>query len=554
MNKKIVALALTVVATMPYTVCRAEEVDTAVERPTYQAYEDGLVIQLGRMASAHTASTMYKGDTFENNPYTRYVQEKLNITFENVIEAEGEDYDKQITLATAAGDLPDMFMVRNYDTLVDLVDNDLICDLTSYYEEYATDYIKSIYDSYEGRCLDYVTFDGKLMALPGANPDNNTPPLCWVRKDWLDEIGFNPDEDGDLCITLEDVEATAKAFLDAGKGSVGLAVADSVGDAELLCNAMGGIHQKWLLNEDGTVEYSDFAGDATKNLWERMNQWYQDGLLDQQFGTRTYDDITSLMINNELGISFGAWHMSDWRLIHVKDANPEAEFIAYTVQDAEGKVNTYHENPAFRYLCVRKDYENPEAAIQILNVLYDDLARLTEESAPEVAQFIKDGGDNFCRPFQLEVLPIDNVAKYWVDHSGVLNGEITPEECQTSENMTTTAAMLTYLDWLENPEEEWTAETLAGWKAYTSRIIGTGASVNALNQNGNVNWISPVYPPTLPIKEQKMETLNTMMLQAFVKIVTGEEPVSWFDEFKEQWYANGGEEIIAEMEEYYVGK
>lgn len=60
-----------------------------------------------------------------------------------------------------------------------------------------------------------ATFDGRLMGIPGTNPDNSVPVLCWMRKDWLDKLGINPDPDGDLCITLDDIAAVAKAFVDA---------------------------------------------------------------------------------------------------------------------------------------------------------------------------------------------------------------------------------------------------------------------------------------------------------------------------------------------------
>ena len=160
---------------------------------------------------------------------------------------------------------------------------------------------------------------------------------------------------------------------------------------------------------------------------------------------------------------------------------------------------------------------------------------------------MQDGGDNFCRPFQIEVLPYNNVEKYHIEHTAVLNGEMKPEECTTAENRNTTAVMMKYL---EDPENV-TSETSGGWKAYNSRIIGLGASVEKLNENGNVNWFSPLYTPTLPVMAQKKATIDTLELQAYIKIVTGVEPISYFDEMKEEWYANGGSEIIAELEDYY---
>lgn len=556
MKKKAFAILLAAATVIqPTGVAFASEDATAETSLAFEPYEEELNISLGRLASEHTVSSLYKGDTLENNPYTRYIKDKLNITFTDVIEADGDDYKKQIALATAAGELPDVFTVTDYDLLVDLVDSGLIYDMTDYYEEYASDYIKSIYDSYDGRCLGNVTFDGKLMCLPGANPDNGVPILCWVRKDWLDKLDYNPDEDGDLCISIDDIEELAKKFMEAdlsGKGTIGIAASDSIDDIEWLYEGMGGFGNKWIQNEDGTIENTTFANDSVKNAWERMNKWYEEGILDPQFGTRTWDDVTSLLINGQLGIAFGAWHMPGWRLAHLKDADPEAEYIAYTIKDADGKVNSAHENAASSYIVVNKDFEHPEAAVKILNVLFDELAQATDESAPEVLQFINDGGDNFCRPFQIEVLSAGNVQKYWDDHYGVMTGTITPEEAQTTENRNSCKALLNYMDYMENPEgKEWNTEILFGWNTYTTRIVGCGAAVNALNQNGNGNWISPLYPPTLPVMEQKQETLNTILLQAYIKIVTGEEPISYFDELKTMWSENGGDEIIAELEDYY---
>lgn len=525
----------------------SEPVDLA-----YEPYEEELKITLGWLASQHTISTLYEGDTLENNPYTRYVKEKLNISFENVIEADGEDYKNQITLATASGDIPEMFTVTSYDTLVDLVENDLICDMTEYYEKYASDYYKSLYDSYEGRCIDMVTFDGKMMALPGTNADNSVPVLCWVRKDWLDKLNLNPDEDGDLCITVDDIEKVAKEFVASdvsGNGTIGIALSDGVGDSECFANANGGYVDKWIDNGDGTISWSTLS-EANKNTWQLLSRWYKEGILDPQFGTRTWDDVTSLLIDNKCGIAFGAWHMPDWRFSHVKDAHPEAEYIAYTVKDNNGTVNTFHENNTSNFVVVKKGYEHPEAAVKIMNVLFADLATATAETAPEVMKFITDRGDNFCRPFQLECLPSNTPQTYFEEHQAVLNGEMTPEQTTTAENKNTSSAMMNYL---KDPKNL-TDDTRAGWATYNSRIIGLGASIGALQANGNADWMSPLYPATTPTMEQKKATLDTIELKAYIKIVAGEEPIEYFDQFVEDWYSYGGKEIIAELEEYYKNR
>lgn len=170
-----------------------------------------LPVSLGRQTLQNV--TFPEGDSYEDNAYVRMTEKELNIDITDEFEANGEDYDRQVSLALSAGELPDMMKIGSLDTLKELYENDLIADLTGVYEEYASDYIKSLYDSYNGRALANVTIDGKIMALPGTSGDNG-PSIAWIRGDWLEELGLNIDEDGDGCIKVEDLETVAKTFME----------------------------------------------------------------------------------------------------------------------------------------------------------------------------------------------------------------------------------------------------------------------------------------------------------------------------------------------------
>ena len=498
------------------------------------------------------AALFPEGQTFEDNAYTRYIESKLNVDLVDSFEAGGDAYTNQLATCVASGELPDILTVNSYDTFVEMVNNGLTYDLTDVYEEYASDYIKSLYDSYDGRCLGMATFDGRLMGIPGTNPDNSVPVLCWMRKDWLDKLGINPDPDGALCITLDDIAAVAKAFVDAnvsgGNHTVGMAFSgNDIADAMCIANAMGGYIDRWIENPDGTMSWSTLAPEV-KAAWAKMNEWYEEGILDPQFGTRTTEDINAMMINNELGIVFGAWHIPDWRLSSVKALVPEAEYIAYTVADDNGIVHTYHENAADRFLVVSKDCKYPQVAVEILNILYDDLARATAETAPDVIAYINAGGHNEGRPYYMEVLPSNNPSIYYTEHMAVINGEMTPEETTIAENRGSSQAIL---DYLKDPQNV-TEKTLGGWHFYESRIIGLGASIEALEKNGNAEWITPKYPPTTPTSEQKKATLDKTELEAYVAIVTGAQPIDYFDTFVSEWKRLGGDAIAQEVQEYFA--
>ena len=81
------------------------------------------------------------GDSYADNAYRRLIKEELGVSIESAFEANGDDYTRQVSLAIASGDLPDV-MVVSRDEMEELADNDLIADLTDVYEEYASDNIK----------------------------------------------------------------------------------------------------------------------------------------------------------------------------------------------------------------------------------------------------------------------------------------------------------------------------------------------------------------------------------------------------------------------------
>ncbi len=113
------------------------------------------------------AGTPYENDTPSDNAYTRYVKEVLNVQNENMFEAPtGPDYDQKVSMAIASQDIPDIMYIADYATLVDLVENDMIQDLTDVYNNLACETVKASYESYgaENNPLNTVTFDGKIMA------------------------------------------------------------------------------------------------------------------------------------------------------------------------------------------------------------------------------------------------------------------------------------------------------------------------------------------------------------------------------------------------------
>ncbi len=541
---KLTGIAVVTSLLLTATACSSQDAasETGSERDTIQ-------VSVGRQTLQNV--TFPDGDTYEDNAYIRMAENKLNIDITDEFEAYGDDYDRQVSLALSAGDIPDMMKVATLDEVQELYENDLIADLTGVYEEYASDYLKSVYDSYEGRAMENVTFDGMMMALPGTNIDAG-PSIVWIRSDWMEQLGMNIDEDQDGCITIEDVEMIAKEFMaknpENAENVVGVAFApwltsgdpDGTFSMNSIAYALGAFPKTWM-EKDGHVTYGSISGEMKQALAVAAG-WFQDGILDPQVGTRTWDDITALLANGQCGITFGTWHIPDWLLNNVYALNNNATFEAYTLADADGKVNCKHNNATNGYIVVSKDFEHPEIAIQIANLFYDELVNSKEllEEYPEVASYVANGVDGSSRPFNIEVNSYTSLLDDYGDLEKCLNGEIAVEEVKTSEQRSNATSISGYLEGNEDA---------TGWSKYHSRSKGLEL-IQTLTENDRFSWLTPIFPQTTPTMETNLANLEKLEEETFIKIVTGDIDVeSGFEQFVTDWNKQGGEQIISEIAE-----
>lgn len=516
------------------------------------AYKDTITVKLGRVTSSN--SKLPKGDTYENNAYTRLVKDRLNVTVKDAFEANGDDYTRQVALAIASGELPDMMRVDSKQDLKQLAENDLIADLTDVYKKYATDNIKKIYDSYDGRALGNATIDGKLMGLPGTSPDS-APCEIWIRQDWLDELGLKVDTDGNGTVTLAELEKIAEAFIknDPGKtgNPVGIPFVNSLNTTEYgataftmkgVASVFNAFPQYWLKGEDGSITYGSTT-EGTKQALGVLADWYKKGIVDPQFGTRTWDDIMALVTKGQTGIVFGPWHIPDWGLSNLRTANNKAKFSAYTLEDAKGKVNVAHGNPSSSFYVVRKDYAHPELAIKILNLFYDVMANSKdiEKDMPEVAKYKVADVDGSTRPFNIELNSNTSLLDDYSDMYNAVNGKITIDKVRTSESKANVPMIKKYM-------EDQNDTQVSDWSKYHSRMLGV-ALIDKLTKANKFNWITPINTGTTKTMEKAGANLSKLEQEAFIKIVTGAKPLSSFDTFVSEWKKQGGDEITKEIKD-----
>src|SRR5699024_667597 len=90
-------------------------------------------------------SLMPEGDTYEDNAYTRFLKDFLNVQNEDVIEvSEGENYDLYVDRLIAENQMPDVMLISDLAKVRQLAEEGLIEDLTAAYENCTSATVKEI--------------------------------------------------------------------------------------------------------------------------------------------------------------------------------------------------------------------------------------------------------------------------------------------------------------------------------------------------------------------------------------------------------------------------
>lgn len=556
-------IALSLAGCLVLTGCnkqQTEKTDTAehtqewktAETTPFGRYPEEVIYTLGKMTGMNN-SNLPKGDTYEDNGYTRYLKKQLNIQNKDVFEAgENDNYQETVSMTIASRELPDVMVVNDMDMLQLLVDNDLIEDLTQVYEDCTSSRIKDIYNSYGGEILDNVTFDGKLMALPETNIDDG-PSLCWLRKDWMDKLGLDAPE------TVEDVENIVHEFVQKdpggnGKGeTVGLVCDDELTGGcgysyeyqnDIIFASFGAFPKQWIYNKDGEVVYGSVQNEAKAALG-KLRQMYQQGTLDNNFLMRESSNIIELIVSGKCGSFFGPWWSPNNPLMSAMQKNPNAEWQPYLIQtDKDGQTSFASQNPNDKYVVVRKGYKHPEIVMKIVSVLFDDL-RYDEEDVREMERYYQDNVDPTARPLAINVDYKDALMRCYDSLKDAIQGRKKLEDLGLLEG----AYYISCSKYLDRKKDTSAQKSWEDWAAYASRM--TACSVLRKGQTRQVKSLFFGETKTMKSNWWRLEELEK---KVYLEIVTGQKPLSYFDEFVKEWNRQGGEKIRGEVAQELKGK
>ena len=514
----------------------------------FSKFTEPVTVRVG-MGLNPLSTSLPPGDTYADNELTRYLLDTFNIKI--VVDwtaASGNDFTQRVSLAMASNALPDG-LSTGLATIKKAAKSEMLYDLTDIFDMYASSQVKQIMATTQGRAIDAVTVDGKMVAIPGVTVDTDSVAVMNVLKSWLDMYGLPVPR------TVDDIENVARVFKErqpAGADTIPIVGPGKDGPLYSTFNsALAGentfdpvfaaydLYPGFFLdNGDGTVSYGSLDP-RMKQALEKLALWYHDGLIDPQLGVR--DSPTESILSNTAGIRFGAWWGLGYGNLDSFKNDPTANWQSYPLYTDDGKWNSKIGTPTYLGGIVSANASpDTAAAIVILsNIMVRDVPKF------DLALF-----DNYF-PILFNIAPADETEYSYRALLKILSGEAEPEDYNDPMSVYKHLYRDTGIirDVIPNfdPGRELSIQDfntdIEGWNRAYAMLVGNRPFATVPIDK---KVFSVTYTMT-DLLERRWSNLETMEKEVMMGIVTGRSDISAFDKFTEDWLRQGGQEILDDL-------
>ncbi len=531
------ALAMTLV---PVGTALAES--GGAETGGFEKYEEPIVITSVKNLGA--GMEFPEGDSLEDNIWSRYLEETMNIQLEWLWSTNTDQYPQKVNIAITSDDIPDVMQV-NAAQLKMMYDNEQIMDITEVLDENLAPYTKEVLNSDGGIAMDAATFDGKIYAIPKIGSPLMTAKVLWVRTDWLENL------DLELPETVEDMRAIATAFttqdpdgngkddtfgLAAYKDLYGSGFADLTG----FFNAYHAYPGIWVEKEEGVV-WGGIQPEVEEAL-KALNEMYTAGEIDPEFGVKDANKVNEDVSAGKFGMMFGDfWNMA-W-INNAKVNDPTFEWVPVAIPSLDGTTPAKAQLSASTtdFYVISTECEHPEAVVRMLNLQLEKSYGETAE--PEKFNITPEGYGTYQYPAVAIEPPMKNfTAAQKV--TAVMNGEAEEDTLNDEERGYYEMAMKS----VEGQHED------NNW--HQLKMYGPGGSLNLMfdqywTPENVVN--DAFYAAPTDTMAEKLPTLKKQQVQDYTTMIL-EGNMEKFSEFVENWNKLGGETITEEVNAWYAEK
>lgn len=496
-----------------------------------------------------------EGESIEDNVHTRWAKEELGIDIKYDWTTSTDQCATKIRLALAANqEMPDVMVIGDKQMLGELIEAGKVMDISDAFEQYASDEVKQIY-SQDPSYWYGVAKDGKKYGLPLLSESMNNDPVMYLRQDWLDKLQMKAPTNFDELEKLMD--AMLQADLNGnGKKDAPLALglkndmnpfATYMTDASWIFGGYGAIPGYWnTWNDDQTLEYGSIQPEVKEAL-AKLQDWFKKGYLSQDIGLLDERKGSEQFTSEQSGIIAGPIWMYGWPIqATLMQNNPDATVTPYPIPAGpSGKAGRHGTVIQGQTLVVRAGFEHMDALMLYINKLY-------ENSNPEVGSpfengwhegydyMMKDGKVSRVRADFPNEEPID-VSKHFLTTTKMIDPSLTLEirrKFYGGEKPVTPVEQ----QWFNTAtaEEQANPKTNKAWQA-----------VDVMLQQADSSFLDLHLGSPTETMISKSEALRKLEHETFMSIIYNKAPVSEFDKFVKKWKESGGDEITAEVNEWY---
>ena len=522
---------------------------TAKEDLPFSKYAETVTVHLG--GSMNPNAKIPDGMSYEDNSYTRFLKDDLNIKVVYDWVASSSDYDEKMNLCIGSGTIPEMMNV-NATQYRALLKYDMIQPLDQYFEDYASDKLKGFVKSGGEELKKCITNDkGEMMAIPAPSMMVGEINEMWIRQDWLDNLGLEVPRTWDELVTVAEAFVTQDPDGNGEDDTIGIlgpgnsnhinAIgANQFGLDPLFCSFQS-YPQYWLQDEDGTVKYGSIQPE-TRTALEKIQKLYTDKLIDPEMLVRS--NCQETLLSGKVGIFFGPW----WSGYTFADATlaGEADWRAYfTPLSEDGNYYTHMPDPTSKYVVVSKSCKNPEAAFKMISYQVANGQHWTDDGITSSDMNISDFyplWNAYDNADEIEV-STETLEKY-------LAGEITMDDVDFSQHILLKSDMEAVKELKKEPYDDF---SLDKWNL-DSDLAKTNLPRLVSLLVGAAPYVHDKYVPVYnayngqtETMEAKWANLKKMEEETFAKIIMGKADISEFDTFVKNWKSQGGDQILKEI-------
>ena len=309
-----------------------------------------------------------------------------------------------------------------------------------------------------------------------------------------------------------------------------------VSDPVTLFSANSGknIPGMWQEDANGDLVYGSIC-EGNKETLKRMSEWHANGWIFQEAAATGAWDAMMQFTEGKAGIFIGRpWAISSVR--DVTTVDPDAVIAAYpTILQDNGECTYQTAQTNDGWLMFNKDFNNMEAFFTYYDWLYD------------VAFGTGDFQYGYLENYDYDIVN-DEVVFDSASFDPAVTDPFVPSKSTVLKNAPFIDNMQAYADAKAGKKE-----TGAQIKAAADFGVVPDMAEGYAIANEHKDSLIPNLFNSEPTDTMKKcwEQLQTMEKQVYTNIIYGKEPIEAFDEFVEEWKAQGGEQITQEVNEWY---